>query len=302
MNVYRNIALRPMCDIDVLVPRTAARQALKVLQDAGYTLLAPATEESIPLFGKDMVLRKACHVFTVEVHWTITDHEADVDLDEAWARSQPTRLEGVETGVFATEDFLLHLCLHAAYHHAFNVSLRPLCDIAVFVDHFQAELSWERFCQYTARYGWEKGVYLILWLAKARVGAEVPDEVLARLKPAHLPEAVVAAAEYRLFQGRDTTGVLSSKFVGLWGGTRMLDKLRAIGRSIFLPREAMARLYPLPPDSPWLYGYYLIRCKDLVVRYRGAAWRLLRGDPTFTATVRQRDALQDWLIKSDSPA
>lgn len=297
MNVYRNIALRPMSDIDILVPKTAARAALKVLQDAGYALLAPATEEAIPWAGKDMVLRKEGHHFPVEVHWTLTDQEIDVNMDEWWERSQTTRIDGIEVGVLSLEHFLLHICLHASYHHSFNISLMPLSDIAVFVDRFQRELAWERFCEYTASDQWEKGVYLVLWLARDRVGANVPVEILEKLKPVDLPEAMVTTAEYRMFQGPDAAGALSNHFVSLWGKASGLEKLRAIWRSIFLSREVMARLYPAPPDSPWLYGYYLIRIKDLALRYGRSSWRLLRGERQFKETVRQRDALHEWLFK-----
>ena len=297
MNVYRNIALRPMSDIDILVPRTAARDALKVLKDAHYELLAPATEEAIPWAGKDMVLRKEGHHFPVEVHWTLTDKEIRVNMDEWWERFQTIQMDGIEAGVLSPEDFLLHVCLHASYHHSFNMSLMTLCDIAVLVDQSWRELDWDRFCQYTIRYQWGKGVYLILRLAKDWVGANVPSEILETIKPVDSPEAMVMAAEYRLFHGQDSAGALSNQFVCLWGRATMLEKLRAIWRSIFLSREVMARLYPVPPDSPWLYGYYLIRIKDLVLRYERSSWRLLRGEREFAETVRQRDALHEWLFK-----
>lgn len=297
VNVYRNIALRPMSDIDILVPKTAARAALKALQGAGYELLAPATEEAIPWAGKDMVLRKEGHHFPVEVHWTLTDQEIDVNMDEGWERSQTARIDGIEVGVLSLEDFLLHICLHASYHHSFNISLTPLYDIALFIDQFQRELAWDRFYQYTASYRWDKGVYLILWLARERVGANAPAEILEKLKPVDLPEAMVTAAEYRIFQGRDAAGALSNQFVSLWGRAKWIEKLRAVWRSIFLSREVMARLYPVRLDSLWLYGYYLIRMKDLAVRYGQPLWRLLRGEREFAETVRQRDALHEWLFK-----
>ncbi|MCB1768023.1 MAG: hypothetical protein KDJ22_18550, partial [Candidatus Competibacteraceae bacterium] len=58
--------------------------------------------------------------------------------------------------------------------------------------------------------------------------------------------------------------------------------------------------YPILPYSPWLYGYYLVRIKDLVIRHSVSLWRLLRGDRELTETVRQRDALREWLFKPDA--
>ncbi len=300
VNVYRNIALRPMSDIDILVPKTAARDALRVLQDAGYKLLIPATDQAIPFFGKDMVLKKEGYNFSVEVHWTLTNNEITVNMDELWGRYQSISIDGIETGVLSPEDFLLHVCLHASYHHEFNIGLIALCDIAFFVDQFQRELDWDRFCQYVFSYKLGKGIYLILCLARDFCGANVPLETLEILKPANLKKEMVTVAEYRLFHNYDSAATVSKNLISLWNREGSIEKFQIIWRRFFPSQEEMAYMYPIRSGSLVLYGYYLVRMKDLLIRHGLLSWRLLRGDLELTETVRQRDALREWLFKPDT--
>ena len=244
-----------------------------------------------------MVLVKQGHHFPVEVHWTLTDHGIQMNMDEWWDRSQTTWIDGMETGTLSPEDCLLHIGLHASYHHSFHVNLKALMDIAFFIERFQEALNWDRFCQLTTHYGWNNGIYLILSLARNLVGAAVPSEPLELIKPLDLPETMMAIAEDRLLHGQDAAAALSNPFISLWGGKGLGEKFRMIGRSVFLSREAMAYLYPVQPDSLWLYGYYLVRIKDLALRYGSPLWRLLRGDRELRVTVRQRDALREWMFK-----
>lgn len=84
--VYCNIALRPMSDIDLLVPASRAREVWRVVKDLGYRLIYPATETLIPSFGKDFVCQKPNGFAPVEVHWTIkiTDEKDCMDGEELW--------------------------------------------------------------------------------------------------------------------------------------------------------------------------------------------------------------------------
>lgn len=299
-NVYRNIALRPMGDIDILVPKTAARDALKILKNTGYELHLPATEEAIPFFGKDMVLKKeGCH-FPVEVHWTLTDHEIIINMDELWKRHQSTSIEGVEGAILSFEDFLLHICLHASYHHEFNISLMALYDITFFIEQFQKELSWDRFCHHISIHECSKGIYLILYLAKELAGANVPSKILEILKPTSLSKAMITAAKYRILHGQDSAAAYSINLISLWTSGSSIEQFRIIWRRLFPSRQEMSYMYPIPPGSLILYGYYLVRMKDLMRRHGAAAWRLWRGNGELAETVRQRDALREWLFKADA--
>ncbi|HPE74070.1 MAG TPA: nucleotidyltransferase family protein [Candidatus Competibacter sp.] len=305
--VYRNIALRPMSDIDLLVPASLAREAWWVMKElgGGYRLIYPATEALIPSFGKDFVCQKPNGFAPVEVHWTIriTGFLAEkdcMDNEELWQNARAVRIAEIDTVTLSVEDFLLHLCLHASYQHEFDCGLRVLCDIAVFIERFEPEIDWSAFCARASHHHWRKGVYLILYLACTRIGAAVPVEVLTMLKPTDLSAAVIEQAERRLCEACAETTVMTANVISFFKPGRLGDRARVLWQRLFPSREEMTYMYPISPGSWVLYGYYLVRMRDLIRRHGAAAWRLLRGDQELTETVRQRDALREWLIKPDA--
>lgn len=302
--VYRNIALRPMSDIDLLVPASLAREAWRVMKELGegYRLIYPATEALIPSFGKDFVCQKPGGFTPVEVHWTIriADEKDCMDDEELWQNARVARIAELDTATLSVEDFLLHLCLHASYQHEFGFGLRALYDIAVFIERFEPEIDWSALRARVLHHHWRKGVYLILYLASFRIGAAVPAEVLAALEPADLSAEVIEQAERRLFDASTETAGMTLNTIGFFKPGRLDDRVRVLWRRLFPSREEMAYMYPIPPGSWVLYGYYLVRVRDLIRRHGAVAWHLLRGDRELAETVRRRAALREWLFKPDA--
>ncbi|MDG4554901.1 MAG: nucleotidyltransferase family protein [Candidatus Competibacter sp.] len=303
--VYRNIALRPMGDIDLLVPASQAREAWRVVKELGYRLLYPATETLIPSFGKDFVCRKPGGFAPVEIHWTIriagiSDKKDGMDDKELWQNARTIRIAEIDAMTLSIEDFLLHLCLHASYQHEFAFGLRGLCDIAIFIERFEPEIDWSALRARVSRHRWCKGVYLILYLASVRMGAAVPEEVLSALKPVDPPAGVIEQVERRLFGAGAETMAMTSNTIDFFKPGRLGDWARVLWRRLFPSREEMTYMYPIPPGSWVLYGYYLVRIRDLMRRHGAVAWRLLRGDRELTETVRRRAALREWLFKADA--
>lgn len=302
--VYRNIALRPMSDIDLLVPANRAREAWGVMKELGegYRLIYPATETLIPSFGKDFVCQKPSGFAPVEVHWTIkiADEKDCMGGEELWQNARAARIAELDTATLSVEDFLLHLCLHASYQHEFDFGLRALCDIVVFIERFEPEIDWSALRARILRHHWRNGVYLILYLASCRIGAAVPVEVLTALEPADLSVGVIEQAERRLFDAGTETAGMTLNTIGFFKPGRLGDRVRVLWRRLFPSREEMAYMYPIPPGSWMLYGYYLVRVRDLIRRHGAVAWHLLRGDRELAETVRRRAELREWLFKPDA--
>ena len=140
--VYGNIALRTMCDLDLLVRKDDLARTAARLQELGYAWndcqgveAASATSHHLPPF-----LRPGAA--PIEIHWTIAGLRLglNIERDGLWERSRAVVVAGVETLVLSPEDLLLHLCMHAGSHHGFNVGLRPFCDIAQTLMHHLAEM------------------------------------------------------------------------------------------------------------------------------------------------------------------
>jgi hypothetical protein len=53
-------------------------------------------------------------------------------------------------------------------------------------------------------------------------------------------------------------------------------------------------MYPVAADSPWLWIYYLVRLRDLLIRYSHPTRRLLGGDAQ-THLLTDQQSLRRWL-------
>jgi len=306
--VYAHRALRYLGDLDLLVRKDDLEKVDALLLGMGCRptipnrIVGPDNNE----FVYEMPRRDLC----VEIHWRILPPQFPfpIDTEGQWNRARPAVLAGVETLVFCPEDLLLHLCLHAGCTHGFEPGLRLFCDIREILRHHEADMDWGLVRRLIQEWGIGKSVYLTLKLAQELVGARVPGGFLEELRPGDFDERYVALAKDQVFARKVRTGQPLSMWPAVaqfWGATRLRDKVKLFWKGLFLPRESMARLYPVPADSWKMNFYYAVRLRDLLRTYGRDAWRWLRRDKDMQAVAQEgRDltALKDWLMSSGPAA
>ena len=223
-----------------------------------------------------------------------------------WAmeRSRPVLIAGVDAAVLCPEDLLLHLCLHAACSHGFAAGLKPFCDISEIIQHDGGGMDWGVVQRRTREWGIGKCVYLTLKLARELLGVALPEGLMEAFKPNDFDEGFVALARDQIFSRRlRTRPALSMRPASarFWGSARLKNKVFLFLRGVFLPREAMALLYPPPADSIRIYFYYVVRLRDLLRVHGRDVWGWLRHDEEMQAFAKEgKDltTLKDWLMSS----
>jgi hypothetical protein len=136
-------------------------------------------------------------------------------------------------------------------------------------------------------------MYLSLRLARDLVGADVPDDVLAGLRPDGLSDEIVDAARAQMLRAADHVPTGLAEF---HGHDSILRKASVFLKNVFLSREAMARLYPVSANSPRVYLYYPKRIVDAFTQYGRVGWELLRGRSDTVGQANRTRALQTWLL------
>ena len=141
--VYGDVALRPMCDVDLLVPEEEMQEAQATISGIGFvsgkpedTTLPPRIHKHLPALVKGDL--------AVEVHWTIAPDSMPSAMrpDNLWDRVRPTTVAGEDVLALSPEDLLLHLCLHFGYQHHL-AGLKFFCDIAETIHHFRGAMDSE---------------------------------------------------------------------------------------------------------------------------------------------------------------
>ena len=172
--IYENSSLREMSDMDLLIPKEDLREATSIMLNMGYQPKVPFSldweplNNHLPAFFKSKV--------QVEIHWTIIEPEESPKFDilDFWNQAVPVKIAHTDMLCLSPEDVVLYVCFHNAKHH-FAFSLRPYCDIQAAILHFSPELDWDKILKRAKKWGWERGIYLSLRLAREFLGAEIPE-------------------------------------------------------------------------------------------------------------------------------
>lgn len=299
-SVYENIGLREMNDFDLLVPPEKLARAAEVLSDLGYKPVQSFHLNSFTQTRKHLPgFIKKDHV-TIEIHWNITSPNMSYSIDphELWDQAVPVQILDYETLMLSPEDFLLHLCLHTSYEHQFNFGLRPSCDIAEVIDHFRGTLDWHMVTERAKQRGWARGVYLALETASEFAGADVPRDVLGKLRPADVTDSVLNTVGTQILTDKYFNASVPEHFAKLLVSKSLLDQIKIFMKRVFLPRATIAANYFVPADSFKVYAYYPKRLIDVLLRHGRTFRYMTKHDeyqPPLKALAARTALISDWL-------
>lgn len=228
-HAYPDPALRPMRDIDLLVPRDGVLAGYAALLAAGYTELEPP---EMPLaqvvrLDKHMPPLLAPRGTVVELHHRLWEPDGRLDHASPAQNEAALRSRAVcdDDGLhyLAPHDTLAHLIVHAVYSHRLDCGPLLLPDIDFLVQ--AAPIDWAAFWTQASAEGWRSGARLVLDLvAQYRTGAAIdfgPDS-----GPPSPPELFEAAPDL-LLQDLDTRGSAGLAAAALKAGpAKLLQRLR----------------------------------------------------------------------------
>jgi len=278
--VYPDPALRPMNDLDLLVPFDRLEQAAERIKSLGYRPerqywadFETTVNQHLPPFWseKDQM---------VELHWTIRPPQLNrpVDLAAIWERAQEFDLEGLAARGLSTEDLLLHLTAHSAIQHHLRGGLQSLYDIATIVNRRTAQIDWTRLGELARTHKLQKALYLLLRLCRDLFGAPVPKAFLVEIQPPDFDTEWMQASRDLIFLSQANHSQLSINYADLMNANGLPGKLYELLKQVFIPPAKMSQAYGLPPGSARVWLYYPVRLRYLAVKHAHPLKQLARGD------------------------
>jgi len=304
-NIYGDIALRPMADIDFLVKEEDVVRAGRTLLTLGYRQVFPAWESNIkrhhhlpPFTSKSGTI--------IELHWDIVPVYCPikVDINGLWERACLIKEDDAAVRVFSLEDLFLHLCIHACFHLQTGIDLIPFCDMAGLIRTFTDKIDWQIVIERATRWGTQKGVYLMLLLVRELLGVSAPDKIISEIKPGDYQPIFFDKALEQIFDA-NPSGQLFRKRIGILVNIKKTNSIKgmvlALLKGAFPSRKYMASIYPIPLSSPKIYLYYFVRLGRLSAYYFLALFHLLRRDQAVLKEYRDGNwmsAVFDWMFSS----
>lgn len=180
---YPDPGLRPMDDIDVILPPDAHRAGIDALVRAGWTD-GQHRRSAVPR-AKDeydtVLVHPDVPQLPLELHWDVAawhERSTNVRALSMWQSRRPVELFGIDTFCLPPEEDLVALANHAGKpFHNFD-RLMWTVDIAVVIAATGGSLDWDRVASLSVRWQCRTVLAVALRLAR-RLGADVPEALTA---------------------------------------------------------------------------------------------------------------------------
>ena len=184
---YKDYGVRPMDDIDVLVPAENAREATSLLLKSGllpkdYPWHAGLDHEPFFQTRHSHNFRHS-EQFEIDLHWRVfpyghREEEADGNF---WTSAQVIEFQKMNLVTMCSSDLLMHVCaLNANWQTA--IPLRWAADATRIIQGCGGTFDWERLLAQARRHQASLVLHRTLSYLKDGLRVCIPDEVLQGLK------------------------------------------------------------------------------------------------------------------------
>ncbi len=259
LTIYPDPGLRPMSDLDLLIPREKLPRAVEIATRLGYSNTLP---EAMPglrdLLGHDIYLQRGG--LSLELHHSLVADRVfryAVPVDWFWTQTEPLasppgyNFENLAMLTPAAQ--MLYSAAHAMLQHGGQQApLRWFYDLHLLVQHYGSRLDWDLLIAQAREFAWASALEAALAHTTACFATPIPACVRARLaEKTDRHQKLVAAKQVK-------------------AATHTADEYRKIislnWRGRF--RLVQALLFPSPAYMRWRYQlkagwalplYYLLR-------------------------------------------
>jgi len=264
---YRDVGVRPMGDIDLLVPYDRAAEAVAQLGRIGWQPARPRVPDLIRYQHSVRMIHETGEA--LDLHWHVLAECVHRDADRGfWKRAMPIQIHGHDALALAPDDALLHAVVHGMRWNE-EPTIRWVADAMAILHATGSAMDWQTLEDEARAQQLVLRLSMGLDYLKGRMDAPIPDRVLERLRTA--PAAGIERMEFRVLalgaeEGRQISPrhllLVTVQYLRFLSGRTLLQKLA----------ETPAYLrYRLRGRRGWFF--------DVVRSVRRAFRRLLGRDP-----------------------
>ncbi|MGI9658636.1 MAG: nucleotidyltransferase family protein [Gaiellaceae bacterium] len=264
--IFGDLSLRPMGDVDLLVRRAQFEQAAAALDELGFAPHPPIEPVASARYATGRHFRRAEDETWIDLQWNVAEREWDqlgegrftYDVEKMWARAEHSRVAPHMLQP-SWEDMLFHLCLHLEGHEYAELIL--VCDIAELLRARGDSLDWSDFFALADGHRARSTVVHALLVVERLLGASAPPEYRNELAFGH-------------YDG----GLLPPLFGNLTALHSSLDKMRAAAAP---PARTMA-------ETEASVRGQAARARALSIEFDDFAATFANGGGSFITFVGQR--------------
>ncbi len=280
---YPNPGLRPMRDIDLLVPEVDAMMAFKTLCDAGlirFKQYQGSSEAAMQITKHLPPLLTPSGRAMIELHTKLFSPQGSADKHpdlsrepHLWQRLIHQNMAGVSIPFLSTADQLLHLIVHCAYDHQFNNGPLIFSDVVYLLEH--QTIDWSLFWQLAQYTGRTHGCLLLLEMVEQYFGKQPIVWRELEQEEITVPQRLIETASLLTLSDFDRGTVQFG--VEIATQQTLADKIGIILKRTFPSKKRIAAQFPTSEDSPLIYLWYIAKWYRLVVKRLPENFRVKRS-------------------------
>jgi len=180
---YKNYALRPMEDLDVLVHQADVKSAMDLLQNIGWSLKIPLKQS----LNKAFLVSRSCIHFqnaigcVCDLNWNLLKMSIfQDDMHSFWSNAIKIRVVDAEALTLNPEDQLLHILKHAT-DLGYLPNIQWVADAWIILQHQADVINWHRFIDQVERYSLGLFIKNLLPYLQNAFGVSFPDGLIERV-------------------------------------------------------------------------------------------------------------------------
>lgn len=262
VTVYSDLALRPMADIDLLIPLSNLRKAVDTVEAMAYEPENPPMRRGLEqLFFYEINFRggERCLVH-LELHWDLVGGAGSryrPNMNWFWEQTRRIRLGSASALILSPTAHFLHAAVHVSLKHGGDdMRLLWLFDLHLMITSCQ-DLDWSQLISKSIEFHWAPAIRSVLSELYQMFATPIPAWVLETL--ASEEDAVTESLVQRLASPDRT------RTSGAWNHLAFLTwpaRLQWLAAVIF-PDPAYMR-WRYRPKPSWLWPVcYAVRWADM---------------------------------------
>jgi hypothetical protein len=279
-NIYSDISQRYIGDIDLLVKPADVLKAAATLKSLGYVCPKANFNPRRPysIYLNSMVFTSACEInglawrftinpqacqrvnYSVHLHWhllntTLPFFMYKINMDDIWAHARIEKTKDGDLLMMSAHHLLIYLCLHA-YHHSFE-RMGLFQDINQAVEFYKGELDWSWLADCACKWNVCMPFYVALYLTSKICQADIPQDLMRKLKPQKISRSGWMAISIILKNGKGWQNLAYALFLDMT--ENLLDKAKFVFLSLFPPPAEVCKVHTLASMIS-VFSHYLKRC------------------------------------------
>ncbi len=148
---YKNYSVRPMADMDILIPISYTLKTIELLKTYGWEIQEEQYLEHNLKYGRSATFTDN-NKTELDLHWyPIFEAHDNITDDDFWNEAVPLVAAGVSTKAFCLTDNLFHTIVHGM---RFNIEppIRWVADAVTLINSKNSDVDWKRLMHHTKKF------------------------------------------------------------------------------------------------------------------------------------------------------